>query len=61
MFVHSYRHLSVIDTTTRTLVGSSPIVGDYPTDMAVSPDGIRVFVASGDLRLFLPSATGGIG
>jgi YVTN family beta-propeller protein len=53
--------LTVIDTATRTVVGSS-VTTSSCTGLAVSPDGIRVFVLGRDaMYMFLPSATGGIG
>jgi len=58
--------LNVIDTATRTLVGWSG-TGNTPVDLAVSPDGIRVFVLLGganhirEMWMFLPAATGGTG
>jgi DNA-binding beta-propeller fold protein YncE len=62
--------LSVIDTTTRTLVGSSRTFCTYSTGLAVSPDGLRVFVvavtgiardSNAEMLTFLPAAIGGIG
>jgi YVTN family beta-propeller protein len=61
--VQASRRLYVIDTTTRTVVGSAT-AGYEPVGLAVSPDGIRVYVMlRGDnlICMYLPSATGGIG
>jgi YVTN family beta-propeller protein len=55
--------LNVIDTSTRTLVGGTDI-GSGTTGLAVSPDGVRVYVllrSSNQMWMFLPTATGGTG
>jgi hypothetical protein len=57
-----YGPLRVIDTTTRTVLGSSELPYN-PVGLAVLPDGIRVFVIlnsmPGEMWMYLPAATGG--
>lgn len=58
--------VSVIDLTTRTVVGDPIVVGlprwmastvSWPTAIAVSPDGSRIYVANGDDIVVIDAAT----
>ena len=58
--------ISVIDTTTRSVVGAPIVVGvsrmvastiSWPTAIAVSPNGSRIYVADGDDIVVIDAAT----